>query len=98
MTNQTEFAPGICEAGIMSRISTFIDHSAVFRERDIEANEAENFFDRCATSALCMSTLVGFIEDEFGVSVAPQDLRPENFGSLRSVARFVAANQPYAVG
>ena len=33
--------------------------------------------------------IVGFIEEQFGISVSDEDLLPENFGSLTSLLNFV---------
>jgi acyl carrier protein len=42
--------------------------------------------------------MIAFIEKEFGVHVSDCEIRAENLGSLRAVARFVASKQPFAVG
>ena len=37
--------------------------------------------------------VVSFLESEFNVSVADEDLSPENFGSVRQLAQFVSDKQ-----
>lgn len=35
--------------------------------------------------SLGLFTLVGFIEDQFGIAVADEDLLPENFGTIQAI-------------
>jgi hypothetical protein len=45
-----------------------------------------------------ITVMVNFLEEEFGAIVSPCEVTQENLGSLRAVARFVSAKQPFAVG
>jgi acyl carrier protein len=38
--------------------------------------------------------LVGFLEERYGISVADEDLTPENFQSLVQIEEFVARKRP----
>jgi acyl carrier protein len=42
--------------------------------------------------------LVAFLERRFGVSVADEDLTPENFSSIASIARFLTSRTDAAAG
>ena len=41
--------------------------------------------------SLGMFTLVGYLESEFGIEVADEELVPENFRTVRHIARLVEA-------
>ncbi len=42
--------------------------------------------------------LVGFLEQRFGVTVADEDLTPENFSSITSIERFVTSRSDAGAG
>lgn len=58
----------------------------------------DRFFERVALDSKYVAAMIAFIEEEFGVHVSDSEIRSENLGSLRAVARFVASKQPFAVG
>ncbi len=45
--------------------------------------------DRHVLDSLGIFHLVSFVESEFSVQVADEDLVPENFGTIGDIARFV---------
>lgn len=73
----------------VARIRAFIvEHFPSARNRTLHGDErllANGILD-----SLGVLDLVAFLEDEFGISVADDDLVPEHFESLRSLAAFVA--------
>ncbi|HJQ10488.1 MAG TPA: hypothetical protein VJ840_05590 [Gemmatimonadaceae bacterium] len=98
LTKESEFTPGISESGILLRLHRFVHESSVYRERPSAQSDDESFFEKAAVDPKYMMAMVNFIEDEFGVLVSNGEVTEENLGSLRAVARFVAARQPFAVG
>ena len=40
--------------------------------------------------------LVGFLEEEYDIAIADEELVPENLDSIANIVRFVAAKQPAA--
>jgi len=51
---------------------------------------AQNLLDSGTIDSLAMIDLVVYLEDTFGISVATDDLIPENFSTLDSIAAYVA--------
>jgi protein-arginine kinase len=87
LTQETEFAPGISESAILSRLTTFVEQSS-----------SEAAFEQAALNAKYVTAMINFVEQEFGVLVSSCEISEDNLGSLRAVARFVANKQPFAVG
>lgn len=98
LTKEPEFTAGISESGIMLRLHRFVRESSLYRERGFVESNDERFFEKAALDSKYMMAMINFIEDEFGVLVSSGEVTEENLGSLRAVARFVAARQPFAVG
>lgn len=46
-----------------------------------------------AVSSLTLLELVAFVEERFAITVRPIDFAPQNFSSLSTIARFVAARR-----
>jgi acyl carrier protein len=98
LIHATEAAPGICESAILARISGFVKVNPLFRDDGFIGSPEDEFPGASNGDSRYVSELITFIDDEFGVSVSKCEISEENLGSLRALARFVAAKQPYAVG
>jgi acyl carrier protein len=61
----------------------------------IDANISDDFplIDSGTLDSLGIFQLVTFLEDEMGVSVADEELTPDNFGTIGAIARLVDAKQ-----
>lgn len=46
--------------------------------------------------SLGLFTLVGFLEDQFGVVIADEELLPENFSTIGAMVKFIERKQPAA--
>jgi len=98
LSQQFEFAAGVSESGILSRVRNFVGESTVYKERGFVLAEDDRLFEKAALDSKYIRAMVNFIEDEFGVHVSSCEITEDNLGSLRAVARFVASKQPFAVG
>jgi acyl carrier protein len=49
----------------------------------------ENLLSKGIVDSHGVMELVGFLEDRYGISVGDEDLSPENFESVQSIAAFV---------
>ncbi len=63
------------------KIKAFL--SRFFRRHEIQ--EDEDIFDLGFVNSLFAMQLVMFIEKEFGVTIANEDLEPENFKSINTI-------------
>ena len=93
-----DYAPGVSESVILSRVQEFVEHDDTYRERAVAANADDRLFEKAALDSRYVLAMINFVEQEFGVFVSSCEISEENLGSLRAVARFVASKQPFAVG
>lgn len=71
-----------------NRIRDFIlRHFPLARKNGLKPNE--RWLETGMIDSLGILDLVHFLEDEFAVPIADEELQPENFQSLESVAEFV---------
>jgi acyl carrier protein len=98
LTQEIEFAPGVSESGILSRVRSFAQGNLLYRQHGYVLDGDDRFFEKAALDSKYVAAMIAFIEEEFGVHVSDCEIRAENLGSLRAVARFVASKQPFAVG
>ena len=54
-----------------------------------EIDHSENLLSKGIVDSHGVMELVGFLEERYGISVADEDLSPENFESVASIAGFV---------
>jgi acyl carrier protein len=77
---------------IAERIKNFIVTN--YYVADVDAlTDSASFLDRGLIDSTGVLELVGFVEDEFGVSVQDDDIVPDNFDSIQNLAAYVARRQ-----
>jgi acyl carrier protein len=69
------------EEFIVSEITGEIEPGALSHDEDLLAADL--------IDSLGITELVGFLESRFGITVADEDLSPENFRSVTAIADFV---------
>lgn len=74
--------------GIEQSVLTFIHDELLFDTDEEVGPEDELLLDGIIDS-LGAIRLVGYVEAEWGVSVPPQDVTVENFGSVAQIAGYV---------
>jgi acyl carrier protein len=55
-------------------------------------------FEEMVVDSLHLVAIVAALEENFGFTVQPEDLVPDNFRSLRQIAQFVQAKRPAGHG
>jgi acyl carrier protein len=58
-----------------------------------EIDHSENLLSKGIVDSHGVMELVGFLEERYGISVADEDLSPENFESVSSIEGFVERKQ-----
>ncbi len=74
-------------ADVMPALRQFIMEEFVRDGSPID--ESTNLLEQEIIDSLGIFTLIGFIEDRFGVRVAPEEVNLENFETLAAIASLV---------
>jgi len=64
---------------------------------DLDLDEATSFLERGILDSTGVLELVVFIEAQFGIAVADDELVPANFDSLGALTRFIDGKQKPAI-
>jgi acyl carrier protein len=76
---------------IAARIREFIARDILFSPGAFPYDDDTSFLEQGIIDSLGVMELVGFVQKEFEFPVDQDDILPENFGSVASLTRFVAA-------
>jgi len=76
---------------ITSTISEFIEREFLFRDPDVELELDTNLIKTGIVDSVGILRLVSFLENEFDLTFAPTEVRPENLSSLNAMTRFIGA-------
>jgi acyl carrier protein len=73
---------------IKSRVRDYVVSSFLFGDGS-KLGEESSFLENSILDSTGMLELINFIEQEFGISIDPSELVPDNLDSVKRVADFV---------
>jgi len=82
--------PGVTEAQILDAVYEFLGKAASLPP-DAELNADTQLLEGGALDSLGILRLAALIEEKFGIQVLDEDFVPENFETVGSLARYIAA-------
>ena len=97
-TTQTEIITGIFESAVISGVRAFVQENFLYMMPDFELADDDRLLEKGVVDSMGIAELISFIESEFGVLAAEDEISEANFGSLRSIARFVTARRTLTTG
>jgi acyl carrier protein len=80
-----------------AKIREFIEDNFLFREDVAAIGDADSLLDAGLIDSTGVLELVAFIEQEFGVAVADQDIVPDNLDSIERIDAYVARHHNAAI-
>lgn len=86
--------PGISESEIKSRVRAFVQENFLYAMPDFELGDDDRLLERGVIDSMGVAEMIAFVESEFGIVTADDDVSESNYGSLSAIARFVAARLP----
>jgi acyl carrier protein len=84
------------ESEILVRVRGFLMDNYLYMRSDFELAEDDRLLERGVVDSMGVLEMISFIETEFGVHASDDEISEANLGSLRAIARFVAAKQTAA--
>ena len=79
-------------------IRKFILTSFLFSDDETQLSDEESLLDRGIMDSTGVLELVAFLDAEYAVKVADEELLPENLDSVDRIVAFIARKQPVASG
>lgn len=89
MSNQTT-SP---EAQIREKVRAYLEENFLYMRPDFVLGDDDRLLERGVVDSMGIVEMLTFIEDEFGVKAADDEISEANLGTLRAIASFVASKQ-----
>ena len=74
---------------IKNQIRQYIARSMLFSDNGFKYDDDASFLEEGIVDSLGIMDLVGFIEETFELTVADEDLTPDNFDSVNKLANYI---------
>ncbi|HJP59897.1 MAG TPA: acyl carrier protein [Gemmatimonadaceae bacterium] len=92
------YLPPETDNGVLARVRWFIQENFLYMMPDFVLGDDDRLLERGVVDSMGIAELISFVESEFGVVAAEDDISEANFGSLRSIANFVASRKAIGGG
>lgn len=77
------------EAQIVTETRTYITENFLYARPSYVVAEDEHLLEKGVVDSMGMVELITFLQDQFGVEPADDEITEENFATLRRIAAFV---------
>ena len=74
-------------------VATYLRDEVLDGRDDVELSPTTHLVEEEIIDSLGIFQLVGFLEDQFGLVIDPEDVTIENFTTMASIEAFVLAKQ-----
>ncbi|MCU0290025.1 MAG: acyl carrier protein [Acidobacteria bacterium] len=81
---------------LKEQIRKFIESNLVVFEDEAEFTDSDNIFEMGFVNSLFAMKLVNYIEENFGIQVANDDLEISNFNSVNRITEFIESKRAAA--
>ena len=83
----------ITEQDSIARVRHFVRENFLYMRPDFELADSDHLLERGVVDSLGVVEMVQFIEQEFGIDVAEEEISEANLGSLQAIAKFIASKR-----
>ena len=82
-------APATYDA-VSAKIGDYLSRNFLFSDRGFEYDDDASFLELGIIDSFGFMELLHWVEEEFGISVADDELIPDNFDSVRRLTSFIS--------
>jgi acyl carrier protein len=79
------------EADVLQKTRDFVAETFLYMRPGATVADDAPLLASGIIDSLGVMELVGFVEQSFGLTIAPEDITEDNFGSLKGIARYVVS-------
>jgi acyl carrier protein len=79
----------VSEKEVREQVKNFIVTNFFLDLNTIELNDDSSFLDNGYVDSTGMLEVIGFLEETYGISIADDEMVPENLDSLRNIGGYV---------
>lgn len=78
------------ESQIRDKIRAFLQENFLYMRPDFVLDDDDLLLERGVVDSMGIVEMLTFLEDQFGVKAADDEISEANLGTVRSITRFVA--------
>lgn len=78
-------------AHVIERTRAYITENFLYMRRDFRLDDNDSLLGSGIIDSMGVMEVILFLETEFGVEVADEDVTEENLGSIRAISNYVVA-------
>ena len=75
--------------GINEAIRSYISENILYDSKGYPYSDDTSFLENGIVDSMNMMEIVVYVEEKFGVSIADEDITPDNFDSVTKLADFI---------
>jgi len=79
------------ESQIREKVRAYLDENFLYMMPDFELADDDRLLERGVVDSMGIVEMLTFVEDQFGVKPADDDISEANFGSVRAIVQFISA-------
>jgi len=76
---------------IIERVRSFVDETFLYMRPDFELGVDDSLMGSGVVDSMGVMEMIAFLEEEFGVVVADEEVTEANLGTLNAIAGYVVA-------
>lgn len=78
------------ESQIREKIRSYLDENFLYMMPDLILNDDDRLLERGVVDSMGIVEMLTFIEDQFGVKPADEEISEANLGTVNAIVRFVS--------
>ena len=78
-------------APVSDRTRAYLTENFLYMRRDFRLTDTDSLLGSGIIDSMGVMEVIAFIESEFGIDVADDDVTEENLGSIRAISDYVTA-------
>jgi acyl carrier protein len=79
------------EAEVRTRVRVFLEENFLYMRPDFVLDDDDRLLERGVVDSMGVIEILSFLEDEFGVKTADDEISEANLGTLNAIGAFVAS-------
>lgn len=77
---------------IQTRLRAFIDENFLYMRPDLDLGYDDSLMGKGIVDSMGVAEMIHFLEEEFGIIVADEDVTEENLGTINALTGYVLAH------
>lgn len=77
---------------LVQKVRTYIEDNFLYMRADVELENDDRLLEAGIVDSMGVMEIIAFLEDEFDVMVADEEITEENLGTVNAIARYAMAN------